>query len=232
VMLERAARRPRGQGQALFSGSARLPFDAPKAVAKLRRADPKIGRLMARVGPFGLKLKRAQSTFVALAEAIVYQQLTAKAAASIYARLTAELSEGSRLTPERLVAASPSRLRAVGLSRAKAAALIDLAQKTVAGQVPTLAQLRRMDDEAIVEALTPIRGIGRWTVQMLLIFQLGRPDVLPAEDYGIRKGFARCFDRPSPPPPRPDEIAAHGERWRPYRTVASWYLWRALELPD
>jgi DNA-3-methyladenine glycosylase II len=122
------------------------------------------------------------------------------------------------------------RLRGAGLSRAKVAAIKDLAAKTLDGTVPTMARLRRMPDTEIVERLTSIRGIGQWTVEMLLIFRLGRPDVLPASDYGVRKGFARAFGL-NGPLPTPKEVIARGERWRPYRTMASWYLWRALELP-
>jgi DNA-3-methyladenine glycosylase II len=121
-------------------------------------------------------------------------------------------------------------LRAAGVSGAKTAAIKDLAAKTVSGHVPSLAELRRMDDDAIVEHLTAIRGIGRWTVEMLLIFRLGRADVLPIHDYGVRKGFAVAYRRRGLPTPR--RLAEHGERWRPYRTVASWYLWRATELGD
>lgn len=168
-----------------------------------------------------------QSPFEALAEAIVYQQLTGKAAATIFGRVKAAVGE-KRLKPEALLAAPDEALRGAGLSRAKLAALKDLADKTKAGVVPSLTVLKRLSDEAIVERLTSIRGVGRWTVEMLLIFKLGRPDVLPVGDYGIRKGFARTFGLAELPTPR--DVAARGERWRPHRTVASWYLWRALEL--
>jgi 3-methyladenine DNA glycosylase/8-oxoguanine DNA glycosylase len=122
-----------------------------------------------------------------------------------------------------------SVLRQAGLSRSKLAAIRDLAEKTLAGQVPTLPQLRRMSDEEIIEKLIPIRGVGRWTVEMLLIFRLGRPDVLPITDYGVRKGFGRVFQRGKLP--TSSQLVRRGERWRPYRSVASWYLWRALDLP-
>ena len=121
------------------------------------------------------------------------------------------------------------RLRAAGLSRAKLAAIKDLSEKSLTGVVPTSRAIATMPDEEIVERLTVIRGVGRWTVEMLLIFKLGRPDVLPATDYGVRQGFARAYGRVELPTPK--ELEAHGERWRPYRTVAAWYLWRSLELP-
>lgn len=221
-----------GTEEKLFSGTvAKLAFEPGPALKTLAQADPELGRLMDRVGPFRLKLRPPRSTFTALAEAIVYQQLTAKAAAPIYRRLALALSpggDGQGFSPQDVTAATDAEIRAAGLSRAKTAALRDLAAKTLAGSVPPLPELRRMTDEDIVERLVTVRGVGRWTAEMLLIFQLGRPDVLPATDYGIRKGFARAFalsDLPSP-----QALQRYGERWRPYRTVASWYLWRALEL--
>ncbi len=217
------------RGQPLFGGDRRLPFDEDAAQRRLRRADPRLGALMKRVGPFRLRLKRPQSAFAALAEAIVYQQLTGKAAGTIFRRVLALYPGRRALHPEDIAATTEAKLRSAGLSRAKTAALFDLADKTLHGQVPELRKLRRMDDEAIIQALTGVRGIGRWTVEMLLIFQLGRPDVLASGDWGLRKGFARLLDVdeiPSAP-----ALESHGERWRPYRTVASWYLWRALELP-
>ncbi len=129
--------------------------------------------------------------------------------------------------PADIAAASDAWLRSAGLSGAKTAALRDLAEHALAGRVPSLARLAAMSDDAIVDALTPIRGIGRWTVHMLLIFKLGRADVLPSDDYAIRKGFARVFGLDELP--KPGEVAARGERWRPYRSAASWYLWRATD---
>jgi 3-methyladenine DNA glycosylase/8-oxoguanine DNA glycosylase len=178
------------------------------------------------VGPFELELRKTASVFVALAEAIVYQQLTGKAAATIFGRVCALFPRG-RLTPEQILSASDRQLRGAGLSRSKVLSLRDLARRTEAGEIPGLARLRRMDDEAIVECLSEVRGIGRWTVEMLLIFRLARPDVLPADDYGVRKGFAAAFKKRELPA-RAD-IEKRGARWRPYRTVASWYLWRAAE---
>jgi 3-methyladenine DNA glycosylase/8-oxoguanine DNA glycosylase len=207
-----------------------LPYDPKAAIRHLIAADPAFGRHITRVGEFGLELRRTKDVFGALAEAIVYQQLSGKAAATIFTRVVA-LCPNGRLEPKRILTTKDTALRGAGLSRAKAASLRDLAERTEAGSVPTLKSLARMDDEAIVDTLTAIHGIGRWTVEMLLMFRLGRPDVLPLADYGIRKGFAKVFrrrgDGDALPPPA--DIARRGERWRPYRSVASWYLWRALD---
>jgi 3-methyladenine DNA glycosylase/8-oxoguanine DNA glycosylase len=176
-----------------------------------------------------MELKKAPSIFGALAEAIVYQQLSGKAAATIFARVCALFPRAPHgPTAEHILHASDPKLRSAGLSRPKLLALRDLARRSAGGEIPTLAEIHRMEDEAIVERLTSVRGIGRWTVEMLLIFRLGRPDVLPADDYGIRKGFAVAFKKRALPVPK--DVEKRGARWKPYRTVASWYLWRALEL--
>ena len=135
------------------------------------------------------------------------------------------LHEG--LTAEKILGASDDKLRGAGLSRAKLLALRDLARRTADGEIPTLAEMQRLDDDEVITRLTAVRGVGRWTVEMLLIFRLGRPDVLPADDYGIRKGFAAAFRKRALP--TRDELDRRGARWKPYRTVASWYLWRAAE---
>lgn len=215
-------------GPALFRGAGLLPFDPETAVAHIRDADPVMARLIDRVGPFALRPERRRSLFAALAESIVYQQLTGRAAATIFARLCARAPcPPGGLSPEHILDASDEELRAVGLSRPKQLSLRDLARRTAAGELPSLREVARMDDETIVERLTPVRGIGRWTVEMLLIFRLGRPDVLPLDDYGVRKGFAAAF-RTRDLPAR-QRLERHGARWSPYRTVASWYLWRAAE---
>jgi 3-methyladenine DNA glycosylase/8-oxoguanine DNA glycosylase len=217
-------------GASLFNGAAAaFGFDATLAVAHLRECDPMLARLIDEVGPFGMRLDPTPSLFVALAEAIVYQQLTAKAAATIFARVRG-LFPRTRHGPtaEQILRVSDERLRAAGLSRPKLLALRDLARRTVEGELPTIAEIGRMADEEAIERLVAVRGIGRWTVQMLLMFRLGRPDVLPVGDYGIRKGFKVAFGRPELPSPR--EVEEHGVRWGPYRTAASWYLWRAAEL--
>lgn len=204
-------------------------FDHSAAVRALRRADPKLGKMIDRVGrERRLRLRPTRSTFLALSEAIVYQQLSGKAAATIYGRLIASFPKRPGMTPAVILAASDATLRAAGLSASKAAALKDLADKTLQGEVPTLRRLSRMEDEVIVETLTRVRGIGRWTAEMLLMFRLGRPDVLPVDDLGVRKGFALIHGLSDMPTPK--ELAALGECWRPWRSVGSWYCWRALEV--
>jgi methylated-DNA-[protein]-cysteine S-methyltransferase len=213
---------------ALFDGDADARFDARVAVDHLRDADRVLARLIDAVGPFDMPRKRTQSLFGALAEAIVYQQLHGKAAATIYARLCALFPRAhDGPSPEQILRASDGKLRTAGLSGAKVASLRDLARRAHAGEIPTIAEAHGMSDDALVERLTAVRGIGRWTVEMLLMFRLGRPDVLPVDDYGIRQGFAVAFGRRDMP--SRDDVAKRGARWKPYRTVASWYLWRAAE---
>lgn len=203
-------------------------FDSKAVLRQLSAADPALRRLIDHVGPFRMELKSASNLFDVLAEAIVYQQLHARAASSIHSRVRALMPRVRGAAAARALSGlSNEDLRGAGLSRSKLLALRDLAAKTIDGHVPTLAKARRMDDERIIEHLTTIRGIGRWTAQMLLIFRLGRPDVLPVGDYGIRKGFAIAFRKRELP--LPATVEARGERWRPFRTVASWYLWRASE---
>jgi 3-methyladenine DNA glycosylase/8-oxoguanine DNA glycosylase len=206
-----------------------LAYDPEVACSHLCGADPVLGTLIAQVGGFGLKPRHAQSLFAALTRSIVYQQLSGAAAATILRRVTALFAPRRFPTPRDLLAMPEQRLRAAGLSTAKTAALRDLAQRTLDGTVPSMALVRRLGDEDVIERLTQVRGIGRWTVEMLLIFRLGRPDVLPLGDLGVRKGFARTFRKRGLP--SPTVMERHAERWRPYRSVASWYMWRALELP-
>ena len=165
--------------------------------------------------------------FDALAESIAYQQLSGKAAATIFGRVRALYPKRKWLDPEQLLATPDETLRAAGLSRAKTAALKDLAAKTIDGTVPAGRALIRMTDDEIITRLTAVRGIGRWTVEMLLLFDLGRPDVWPVDDYGVRKGFAKTFRRRKLPTPK--QLMKFGEKWRPYRSVAAWYFWRALD---
>jgi 3-methyladenine DNA glycosylase/8-oxoguanine DNA glycosylase len=182
------------------------------------------------------------SIFAALLESIIYQQLNGKVAATITSRVKALFPENTQQirtrrglvegfpTPEQIIAASDELLRSAGLSRNKMLAIRDLAAKTLNGTVPTVQQAHRMSDDELIERLITVRGIGRWTVEMLLIFRLGRPDVLPVDDYGVRKGFAKM--RKMAELPKPKELAAYGEKWKPYRSVAAWYLWRAAEMKD
>ncbi len=204
-------------------------FDPSEAVAHLSAVDEPLAALMRRVGPFNMVIRSMHNPFEALTRNIVYQQLHGNAAAAIHARLLALFNKKSRLSPRDILAASEDELRGAGLSRAKVAALKDLAEKSLAGVVPGLARLEKMGDEEVIERLSTVRGIGRWTVEMLLIFRLGRPDVLPVGDFAVRKGFGLTYGLDRMPSPK--ELTLYGERWRPFRTVASWYMWRASELP-
>jgi 3-methyladenine DNA glycosylase/8-oxoguanine DNA glycosylase len=199
-----------------------------RARRTLARADPVLGRHIAAVGPFRLEHRPLESVFDALAEAVVYQQLTAKAAATIHARVAALGVDGFP-TPAELLAFHDDVLRAAGLSMNKARALRDLALQQQRGLLPDVDDCVTLDDDALLQRLTGVRGVGPWTVQMLLMFRLGRRDVLPAADYGVQKGFQRVFRTAGLPTPR--QVLARGERWRPFRTMAAWYLWRALDAP-
>jgi 3-methyladenine DNA glycosylase/8-oxoguanine DNA glycosylase len=207
----------------------RPTFDARTAVAHLRRTDPALARLIERVGPFRLQLDPTPSLFHALSRAIVYQQLNGKAAATIFGRVCALFPRaGGEPQPVHILRASDAKLRGAGLSGSKLLSLRDLARRVESGEVPSFDEVERMDDAEIVERLTAVRGIGRWTAEMLLIFNLGRPDVLPADDYGIRQGLKLALRRRELPSRK--QVLARGERWQPYRTAASWYLWRAVDL--
>jgi methylated-DNA-[protein]-cysteine S-methyltransferase len=213
----------------LADGGGAFAFDPAVALAHVRSTDAVLDRLIDTVGPFRMRLKKTSNLFVALAEAIVYQQLNGRAAATIYARVCALFPRAAAgPTPKHILRASDEKLRGAGLSRAKLLSLRDLAKKTVDGELPTLDEVHTMTDEEIIERLTIVRGIGRWTVEMLLMFRLGRPDVLPVDDYGIRKGYANAFAKRDMPAPK--ALAKIGARWKPYRTLVSWYLWRAAEL--
>jgi O-6-methylguanine DNA methyltransferase len=225
-MLAAEAAAAGAQG-ALFAGDGDFGFDPAQAVAHLRDADPVLAKLIDTVGPFRMRLREARSIFVALAEAIVYQQLNGKAAASIFARVCALFPVAQGLDAGLVLGMPEARLRAAGLSNNKLLSIRDLARKTVQGEVPTLAEAHGMDDEMLVERLTQVRGIGRWTVEMLLISRLGRPDVLPVDDYGIRAGFAAAYRKRNLPAPK--DLHKPGAKWKPYRSVASWYLWRAAD---
>ena len=203
-------------------------YDWDRALVHLRRHDRDLKRIIDVIGPREpSRLGSAQTPFAALFRSVVYQQLSGKAAGSIHRRLL-DLFPNRRPSSRALLALDDAELRAAGLSRSKVLAVRDLAAKAAARKLPSRRALDGMDDEAIIERLTEIRGIGRWTVEMLLIFTLGRPDVLPVTDLGIRRGFMVC--RGIRWLPEPADLFEHGEIWRPYRSVASWYLWRASEL--
>jgi DNA-3-methyladenine glycosylase II len=201
--------------------------DYQAAVAHLKKSDAKLRVLIEKVGEPAIKLRHSHTIFYALMRAIVYQQLAGAAAAAILGRVEA-LADGYEMTPEQLLSLPDERLRGAGLSKNKMAALRDLAAKVLDGTVPTSKQMARMKEEDIIERVTQVRGIGRWTVEMLLIFRLGRMDVLPLDDFGVRKGFQKAYKLKDMPTKK--ELAARGERWSPWKSVASWYLWRSCEM--
>lgn len=196
-------------------------------VAHLSTVDPVMRRLIEEIGPVAFKPKIRRSPFESLVRAIAYQQLHDKAAECILRRFIA-LFPGRRFPrPDDLLAMSTKSIRTAGFSQAKISALRDVAEKTLDGTIPSGRGIKVLDDEAIIERLIEVRGIGRWTVEMLLIFQLGRPDVLPVDDFGVRNGFRIAYGRRAMPTPK--QVLRYGQRWRPYRTIATWYLWRAAD---
>jgi DNA-3-methyladenine glycosylase II len=195
------------------------------ATAEIARRDPVMAALIEGLGPPGLRSRRQPDRFAALVRAIAYQQLAGAAATAIHGRFLA-LFDGE-LTPEAVLVMPERRIRQSGMSAAKAASIRDLATKVVDGTVP-LARLGRMLDDEIVRRLSEVRGIGRWTAEMFLIFQLGRLDVWPVDDLGVRKGYAIAYDMAQPPTPR--ELETLGDRFRPYRTVVAWYCWHAVHV--
>jgi DNA-3-methyladenine glycosylase II len=196
----------------------------------LAATDPRFAALIARSVRYNVKPNGLVRPFDALAESIAYQQLSGKAAATIWGRVRALYPRRKYLDPRRVLATPDERLRAAGLSRSKVAAIKDLAAKTIDGTVPSAHALAKMSDDEIIVRLTTVRGIGRWTVEMLLLFDLGRPDVWPVHDYGVQKGFAKTFGRRKLP--KPKQLMKLGEKFRPYRSVAAWYFWRALDAPE
>src|SRR5438309_9386397 len=194
----------------------------------LAARDPQLAPLIKETQEFRIEAHGSDSPYEILLECIAYQSISGKAAATIFGRIKALGSDGRPPSPEQMLKLGKPVLRKAGLSGAKVLAMKDLAQKTIDGVVPTLEQAERLSDEELVERLVSVRGIGAWTVEMFLIFRLGRPDVLPIHDLGVKKGWSVAYGKKHMP--RPKELLAFGERWRPYRTVASWYMWRAFEL--
>lgn len=205
-----------------------LEFDWSAALAHLRKVDPPLGKLIKRVGRQRMEIRKLHDPFASLVRAIVYQQLSGKAAATILGRVLALFPATKFPSPQQLVAMPDAPLRGAGLSASKTKALRDLAQKTIEGVVPPLRQLNRLRDEEIIERLTSVWGVGKWSVEMMLMFRLGRADVLPVDDLGVCKGFGLTFGRTTMVTPA--ELTAHAERWRPYRSAASWMMWRAVDL--
>jgi DNA-3-methyladenine glycosylase II len=204
-----------------------LPFDLAEATRHLSAKDEKLATLIAETAPFRIETDGTESPYEVLIESIAYQSISGKAAATIFGRIKALGSNGRPPSPEQMLKLRKPVLRKAGLSGAKVLAMKDLAQKTIDGVVPTYEQALTMSDDELVERLVSVRGIGAWTVEMFLIFRLGRPDVLPIHDLGVKKGWAVVYGKKRMP--KPKELLAFGERWRPYRTVASWYMWRAFE---
>lgn len=219
---------PRNLRQDPNTLEGQLPFDGETAVAMIAETDAVMAELIERVGPLQLRRRPMPSTFDSLAQSIAYQQLTGKAAATIMARVRALFPDRQVLDPAEILATQDERFRSAGLSRSKTLAMKDLAAKTLDGTVPNPPELAKLSDDEIVTRLSAVRGIGRWTVEMLLIFRMGRPNILPVTDYGVRKGYAVAFRKRSLPSAL--ELERRGRRWAPFRSVASWYLWRANEL--
>ncbi len=203
------------------------PFDLRLAMDTLAVKDPLLAPLIKETREFRVERGSAESPYEVLLEAIAYQSISGKAAATIFGRVKALGSNGSIPTPQEMLKLRKAGLRKAGLSGAKILAMKDLAKKTINGIVPTLDEAHKLSDEELVERLVSVRGVGAWTVEMFLIFRLGRPDVLPIHDLGVRKGWAVTYGKKHMPTPK--DLLKFGERWRPYRTVASWYMWRACQ---
>ena len=198
-----------------------------KAVEHLKAVDPVLERLVEKVGPVSVKARRL-AVFQSLVQAIVYQQLNGKAADTILGRFKALFDDGHFPSAEQVLAMQPERLRSAGLSRPKASYIRGIAEKAAAGSLPTLKECDRLTDAEIVQRLTEMKGVGRWTAEMFLMFNLGRLDVLPVHDLGVRRGFQVAYGKRKMP--EPEQLERFGEKWRPYRTVAARYLWRAVDL--
>ena len=203
------------------------PFDLRLAMNTLAAKDERLAPLIKETQEFRVEKGAAESPYEVLIEAITHQSISGQAAATIFGRVKALGSNGRIPTPEEMLKLRKPALRKAGLSGAKILAMKDLAKKTIDGIVPTLDEAHKLSDEELVKRLVSVRGIGAWTVEMFLIFRLGRPDVLPIHDLGVRKGWAITYGKKLMPAPK--ELLKFGERWRPYRTVASWYMWRACQ---
>ena len=205
---------------------SRLRYNRKRAIDTLKSSCPQMAALIQDKGPFSMQVKREHDLFTSLASAITYQQLSGKAASTIYGRFEA-LFENNKPVETEAVNLSMQTLRSVGLSNNKSLAIIDLAEHTCSGSLPDARKMAGLDDEAIIKNLCRVRGIGPWTVQMHLIFSLGRPDVMPATDLGIQKGVQLTYDLPALP--KPDQVLNVTEHLAPYRSVASWYFWRVVD---
>jgi DNA-3-methyladenine glycosylase II len=199
-----------------------------RAAHRILKTDPVMAALIDAAGPCKIRSREVQEPFEALTRAIAHQQLHGVAAERILGRFVALFEAATFPAPQQVIDAADAQLRVVGFSYAKIAALKDLARKTLEGTVPPAAELALLGDLEIIERLSSVRGIGRWTVEMMLMFQLERRDVLPVDDFGVRNGFRLAYGLKGMPTPR--ALAQFGERWKPWRSVAAWYLWRACEL--
>jgi len=206
---------------------SQIAFDLAEAARHLSERDPLLKALISELAPFKIRYEHIENPYEILMQSIAYQSISGKAAETIFGRVKALGENGRPPTPEQMLKIPTRKLRKAGLSGAKVLAMKDLARKTLDGVVPTLDQALTMSDEELVERLVSVRGIGAWTVEMFLIFRLGRPDVLPIHDLGVQKGWSVAYGKKHKPTPK--ELLKFGERWRPYRTLASWYMWRAFE---
>jgi DNA-3-methyladenine glycosylase II len=212
---------------AMPNRSTPLPFDLEAATRYLAERDEPLRVLISETRGFEIDVLEGHSPYEALLQSIAYQSISGKAAATIFARVKALGQDGRPPTPEEMLRLRTPALRKAGLSAAKVLAMKDLARKTIDGVVPSLDQAQTMSDEELVERLVSVRGIGVWSVEMFLMLRLGRPDVLPVHDLGVKKGWSVAYGKKHMPSPK--ELLAFGERWRPFRSVASWYMWRAFE---
>lgn len=194
----------------------------------LVRADPRFSSIVKRAGPCGLERSERFEPFEALLTSITHQQLSGKAAATILGRVKDKLNDGDFPTPKQVLAVRVPTLRSCGLSQAKALAVKDLAAKTLNGTVPTSRELHRLENDVIIERITEVKGIGQWTVEMMLMFRLGRLDVMPVDDLGVRKGYSVLAKQAGLIAPK--ALLRESERWKPHRSVAAWYLWRVLDV--
>lgn len=204
-----------------------LAFDLAEATRQLAERDEVLKELIEAVAPFKINVTGQESPYEVLVRSILYQSISGKAARTIFERIKALGENGRVPIPEVMLKLPMAKLRKAGLSKAKVLSMRDLAQKAIDGVVPTHEEALRLSDEELVERLDSVRGIGAWTVEMFLIFRLGRPDVLPIHDLGVKKGWCVAYKKKHMPHPK--DLLKFGERWRPYRTVASWYMWRAFE---
>ncbi len=203
-----------------------LPFDVEAAEKVLTSVDPLMGEVIAAHGPCAMTITPFQSSFQSLFRTIIFQQLSTASANAIFGRVLA-LFEDNIPTPAATLDMAADAFRGAGMSRQKIKYAQDLAQKTLEGTVPEVSALAHLTDQEIIERLSAVHGIGRWTVEMLLMFNMGRPDILPSTDLAIRKGFQQIYKHEDLP--KPKAIDAFGERWRPYRSIASWYMWRVVD---